>query len=311
MYNASDSILFMTSARQAVKNIIGLSESADPKNIAKMQNFVMNEATDYQVMSLMMTGEIPEQRYNLEEEFELFDYFRDTVLENFQMFTEAHGIEIAKSLVSEVGPVSQFGIDTAVPVLTHLYESGAIDILTEKKKKAAAKAGKGTKAGKTAAKGTEAAAKKQGWISKQAAAANKYIGYGKASRQPWHATQYGRMKKAWEAGKEVKKDTGFMPKAAVGDAALHAGKLAAPTIAVAAALYAGAKAYKAIFGKARAACKGAEDKAACLRQYKNKAVQAQIAAVKAGAAKCANSKNPEKCRAAIQKKVGKLQAKMG
>jgi len=132
MYNTADSILFMTSARQAVNYLIGISESANEDYIAEMQHFIMNEATDYQVMSLVMTGQLPKERFNLEEENYLFDMFRDNILENFSDISEIYGMNIAKELVNEVGPLSPNGIDTAAPILKHLYESGAINVLAEK-----------------------------------------------------------------------------------------------------------------------------------------------------------------------------------
>ena len=130
--NTANSILFMTSARQAVSYLVGISETADMDHIVGMQDFIMNEATDYQVMSLVMTGEVPDEKFNLEEEETLFDMFRDNILENFSAVKEAHGMDIAKELISEVGPLSSMGIDTATPILSHLYESGVLDVLNEK-----------------------------------------------------------------------------------------------------------------------------------------------------------------------------------
>jgi len=81
---------------------------------------------------------------------------------------------------------------------------------------------------------------------------------------------------------------------------------------VVAAIAAGAyMIYKRYFSKAAKACKGksGDERSACIKQFKRQALQAQIAALKSGMSKCAQSKNPDKCKAAIQQKVQKLQAK--
>jgi hypothetical protein len=92
------------------------------------------------------------------------------------------------------------------------------------------------------------------------------------------------------------------------------GKVAASIAAatVAAAAVAGAyKIYKNYFSKAARACKGKEGdaKQACMKKFKADAVKAEISALKSGMSKCAKSKDPAKCKAAIQKKIQGLQAK--
>ena len=63
--------------------------------------------------------------------------------------------------------------------------------------------------------------------------------------------------------------------------------------------------------KAARACKGkkGEEKTACMREYKKRALLAQAQDTNASAAACAKTKDPGKCKAAIARKVAKLKAK--
>jgi hypothetical protein len=60
------------------------------------------------------------------------------------------------------------------------------------------------------------------------------------------------------------------------------------------------------------ACAGKSggEKSACMRQYKANATKAQISAMQKGLSSCAQSKNPEKCKAAIARKVDKLKSRL-
>jgi len=55
---------------------------------------------------------------------------------------------------------------------------------------------------------------------------------------------------------------------------------------------------------------GTPDRKKCEAKAKNAALQAQMAAMKSGMAKCAKSKDPAKCKASIQNKINGLKTKM-
>jgi hypothetical protein len=68
-----------------------------------------------------------------------------------------------------------------------------------------------------------------------------------------------------------------------------------------------AKVYKRYMSKAGRACAGVsgEDRNKCISKFKTKA---KIEALKAAASKCPQSKNPEKCKEKMNKKISALQA---
>ncbi len=128
--NIPESILFLTSARLAVREAVNVSESLDEETKEFVAYYVMNEATDYEIMSMVINEEVAEKKYSLEDEIQLFDKFRESVVENYHELSEFMEKEDIFSMIYEIGPVSVEGISTAAPILEHLYDSG---ILLEKK----------------------------------------------------------------------------------------------------------------------------------------------------------------------------------
>ena len=72
-------------------------------------------------------------------------------------------------------------------------------------------------------------------------------------------------------------------------------------------------AYKRFLSKAAVACKGLSgpQKTSCMNKFKQNGIKAQIATLASGTSKCAKTKDPAKCKVAIQKKIAKLKAKLG
>lgn len=71
------------------------------------------------------------------------------------------------------------------------------------------------------------------------------------------------------------------------------------------------KFYQNYLSKAAKECKDSPDKSECMRQYKIKAVNAQIQKLNGSIRQCEKSKNPDKCKLSLQNKINKLRNKMG
>lgn len=89
-------------------------------------------------------------------------------------------------------------------------------------------------------------------------------------------------------------------------------KYAAAGVIAAAAALASYKVYKRFFSQAAQACKGksGSEKTSCMNAYKAKGLNASKSELRRGLSKCAKSKDAAKCKAAIQKKVLSLDAKI-
>jgi len=79
--------------------------------------FIQNEASDYQVMSIIVNNEIPEEKYNSIEEKKLWDTFQYIACENLNY-------KFLKKIVLEMGPIAEYNMSSCQPVLNFLTEIG-------------------------------------------------------------------------------------------------------------------------------------------------------------------------------------------
>ena len=84
-------------------------------------------------------------------------------------------------------------------------------------------------------------------------------------------------------------------------------------LVVAALATAAVMAYKRFLSKAARACAGmgGTEKTACMNKFKQDVIKAQINTLQSGLAKCAKTKDPDKCKAKVIKQIAKLKAKLG
>lgn len=106
-----------------------------------------------------------------------------------------------------------------------------------------------------------------------------------------------------EAGKEHLIDL-------INTAGENPGTAIAVTAAVAAILTGGTMAYRRYMTKIGKACGGSNDKDKCRKEFRKKALQAQVNALKLSQNKCKESKKPNQCQLKIDNKVKALQLKI-
>lgn len=111
--NLTDSMLFLLSVRDIIKEVVEMS-SIEHKDTVK--NFVMNEASDYQIMSLLIDGVLPEEKYNVGEEMLLFSRLKEQIVFNYPILSEAIGEDLTRNLIFEVGPISP-DYSSAAPIV--------------------------------------------------------------------------------------------------------------------------------------------------------------------------------------------------
>ena len=339
MQNLSDSLLFLGCARTALRNIVENSEM-EKEDMNYLSNFIMNEATDYQVMSMLITDEVPTEKHNAAHEAFLFGELKEMILFDYASLSEGIDGESLNSVLWEVGPISEHGLTSAVPILEHLVQSGALaSILAEKaisKKQADAFGAQVTQQKNVAKQANKTATA----LASAGKGAGKNVGSSPNAVQAGmrkHGLDPEGLKKRWAGAKKAVKSIPGQVKGDIdqaranfktgskfqgkGRSAYDAGKQLAKSktgkgagaAAVASlALYAGVKAYKRFISAAGRACAGKSGAAndACVKAYKSKGVKAQISATAAGASKCSSSKNPAKCKQAVQAKLASLRSKV-
>jgi hypothetical protein len=97
--NLGDSVLFLLAARTALSNIV---QESSLKNKQDMVSFLNNEASDYQVMNLLLKGSLPEEKYNAFEEMMLYSEFKESMMINKDFVTEITGEDIFDNVLNEV-----------------------------------------------------------------------------------------------------------------------------------------------------------------------------------------------------------------
>jgi len=119
--NVPESILFLGSTRLTIAEIVKSSSLEEKKNLS---NFILNEASDYQVMSLLMGEELPEKKSNIFEEERLFDDLKDLITANYLELTELVSGDVLNTIVHRVGSITPKGLSSAPPLLEFAVERG-------------------------------------------------------------------------------------------------------------------------------------------------------------------------------------------
>jgi hypothetical protein len=333
----SNSILFLVSARQALKETIEISE-IDAVKQSMAINFVENEATDLQIMGMLTLGEVLEEKYNEELEYELYENFKDTILTNYTNLMEDIDEDALKSIIFEVAPISSEGLSTAKPIMEHMMATGLLEAKkktvdpknrtynqankTKPKTKTYWEGGKSNQQFSRAEKAKQAARdfkNRQKAKLKQANLKDKAKDFAKKAKDKSGYTEFKQGMKGRQAtAAGLKSKTSAKKFAKTGREVANkkvlkgGAKMAAVAAVLTAVIFAGAKVYRDFMTKAKRACRGqsGEGREACLRQFRNKALQAKISKMQSGIAACNNSKNPEKCKAALKNKIDKVKSKM-
>ena len=125
----NDSILFLLAARETLCLIAESSNmSKDHKNI--LTDFMISEASDYQVMSLLLDGKLPNSDINEAEEEELFKRLRVIVVANKKLVCEMFGFDVYEDVVKKIEPLYP-NLSTTKPVLNFYLGSGGLNALLE------------------------------------------------------------------------------------------------------------------------------------------------------------------------------------
>jgi hypothetical protein len=119
--NVSDSLLFMLSCREALAGIVE-SSSMPMTERGRTTDFLYNEATDYQIMSLIIRGELPEDKYNIYGEQLLHTELKEQIIQVYEFVSDQFGDEVILSLLAEVGPLYP-KYSSAAPVLEFLLST--------------------------------------------------------------------------------------------------------------------------------------------------------------------------------------------
>jgi len=297
--NLADSVMFLLSARQTLADIV---EASGSDNAAKMVQFLHNEASDYEVMNLLITGKMPDEKYNPAAESQLFSIFKEQMLRDHEKVTEAIGNTVYQNVLHEVDSVYPI-MSTATPILEFMaaqdielalacyvseVDTGPIVMPTAKKVSA-------------------------GWRNVRNISRPTTFRNVRAAQTP-APTLLQKGVTAVKGAAAGAKAIAIKGLAALKTFALSpAGQVVGGAAMAALIGYAAVKTYKRFFSQAAKACAKlpTAGKTACMAKYKKQAIMKQAADLQKGASICSRVKNPEKCKAGVAKKLASLKAKAG
>jgi len=319
-----ESVLFMLSARNSLSEMV---EDSGHENEDIMVNFLMNEATDYEIMSLLVTGVLPDQQYDQVTEAYLFSMLKEQVLRQSETITEMLGektfndfltkVDSVYPTISTAGPMLEF-FSAQIPEISGamlLAERPRMGDVTAKKMadipKPPAGPGDGSVAKPDLGDQTTYGGGPSGASSAKAIAQNKAKVADPNAHQPPGAEPSQLMRHAKDAIGDIKAGINSAADAVSAFAKTTPGMVVGGAALAALLAYGAAKTYKRFFSKAAGACRGMSGgvKSDCMNKYRGRAVMAQAADLQRGMASCAKAKNPASCKSAVGGKIERLKAK--
>jgi len=272
--NVGDSVLFLLSSRAALANIVEVSGT---ENASQLVSFIYNEASDYEIMHLLLNGSLPNEKYNDVAEMLLFSEFKESVMMNKDFVTEMVGEDIFENILYEVDslymqystakPIIEFEAnqDQEIGLAWFIHEAGETAAAEIAKRKAAAAAARHAAARggmkqaafkkSSAALDTAARQKASAAASgmKGGAGAPSYLARGKGIAAKKVAAGKAAVSSKYAAGKAAgAKGLAALKSKAAGMTAKYTGNTAAQKAAISKAAASSPSAHAALIAKKKA-----------------------------------------------------------
>ena len=331
-FNLEESLLFSIAVRETLCLLV------DKSNVSfktELKLFVINEATNYQIMSLLLDGYLPSNKFNDFDELVLFERIRLEVKENKDFICELFGTDIFDDVTKKIDSVgSKFSnIKSLLEAMSNkdFFDVGSRPIKPSKYKI-------DPKTQKMLDVGKKASDKYHGSfdlkpkydvsspdvidkIKSVPKVVPKVIPKPTVKPKPviQHKTDsLVQTKKAVEVRAKIDKAFDTLKdrassgvNAATSFVKAHPAEISGVLLAVL-AIYVSTKIYKRFYSKAAKSCstyKGSK-KTICMKKFQISGYKAQLVDLKKAVTQCGLTKNPEKCVKTIKKKIDKKNKKI-
>jgi len=107
MKNIKNSLLFLSIGRNTI------CEMSDNK---ELQYFIQNEASDYQIINILVNNKIPETKYNISEEYKVWNLFQNIIQEIIED-------KELKKLFFEMGPICEYNLSSSKIISEFILEA--------------------------------------------------------------------------------------------------------------------------------------------------------------------------------------------
>lgn len=335
-FKIKESLLFLLVMRETLCLLIDESNISYRKNL---KSFIINEASDYQIISLIIDGKLPlnESYFN---ELVLFERTRLEIKENKNLICEMFGVDVFDDITKKVGSVSpKFSTKKSLLEAMSNKEFFAKALKGGDRKVQSSKYKMDPKIRKFLDVSKKVSDKyhdketdkfQPKYDISSSSVTDKVKSLPKGTPKPvvqlkpvkptiqHKADSLVQTKKAVEVRAKIDKafDT-LKDKASSGVNAAtsfvkaHPAEISGVLLAVL-AIYVSTKIYKRFYSKAAKSCstyKGSK-KTICMKKFQISGYKAQLTDLKRAATKCGLTKNPEKCVKTINKKIDKINKKI-
>ena len=332
-FNLKESLLFLLSMRETLCLLINESNISYRK---ELKSFIINEASDYQIVSLIVNGDLPLDEPQYFNELVLFERIRLEVKENKNLICEMFGTDIFDDITKKVDSISP-KFSTRKPLLEDDDNPYSIQNMLKNAGKGSTKVKPSKypidpKIQKFLDSGQKAVdkyynkhdLKPKADISSTSKVIKKAIDKPKIIPQQTKATPFTKgnqllqTKKAVnlranieKAFNDLKQQAQSGSQAATSFVKAHPGAIAGVLLAVL-AIYVSSKLYKRFYSKAAKSCSSykGQKKTVCMKKFQLTGYKAQLTDLKNAATKCGFTKNPEKCAKIIRNKMDKINKKI-
>ena len=279
-FNLQESLLFSISARETLCLLVNESKISHK---TELKSFLINEATNYQIMSLIIDGILPLDEINYFDELVLFERMRIEVKENKDFIYELFGVDLFDDITKKVDSINPEFFNVK-PLLEDNMDPKIRSMLDSAKK----------------------------------AAAKVDLDYDNKNIVDKFAPKPDTVKKGISLhARIIKSFDNLKQQASSGSNAVTSFVKAHPVgisgvLLAVLAIYVSAKIYKRFYSKAAKSCSSykGQKKTICMKKFQLGGYKIQIEDLKKAADKCGMTKNPKKCITAIQIKIDKINKKI-
>jgi len=319
-FSLKESLLFLLSMRETLCLLIDESNISYRK---KLKSFIINEASDYQIVSLIVDGELPLNESHYFNELVLFERIRLEVKQNKDLVCEMFGADIFDDVAKKVDSISP-KFSTRKPLLEAVYDPNSIENMLKNAGRGPVEPSKykiGAKTQKMLDVGQKAVDKyhkKDKSLKPKFDISNTSKVTPEAPSKIISKTNDNVVKNSVELRARITKSFDKLRRqASSGTNAVnsfvqsHQTEIAGVLLAML-AIYVSAKIYKRFYSKAAKSCstyKGGK-KTICMKKFQLAGYKAQLMDLKQASTKCGFTKNPEKCVKTIKSKMDKINKKI-
>jgi len=124
MDSLKESVLFVLTARETLANIF---ETSKIKKKKELKRWLMNEATDYEILHSLVFNELPKNsKHTVFDEIAVFEILKEAVRSNYLELTDYISDRDYFTFLREVGPLTPYGVSTAKPLLENTIRNGKV-----------------------------------------------------------------------------------------------------------------------------------------------------------------------------------------